>query len=88
MAEYLDCGSLLTSLSDFVDGELNPEICQRIEEHLNECENCRIVINTLRKTIDLYHHSEDASTLPSEVRQRLFLRLHLEEFLNPPGGEM
>lgn len=88
MAEHLDCGHLITSLSDFVDGELDPEICQRIEEHLNQCENCRIVINTLRKTIDLYHHSGDSSALPGDVRQRLFLRLHLEEFLNPPPGQV
>ncbi len=82
MTEHLDCQHLLSSLSDFVDGELSPALCREIEQHLNECENCRIVINTLRKTIDLYHHQTEAGGLPQEIRQRLFHRLHLEEFLS------
>ncbi|MEN4011866.1 MAG: anti-sigma factor [Chloroflexota bacterium] len=88
MSKRLDCEHLLTSLSDFIDGELSPEICRRVEAHLNGCENCRVVINTLRKTIDLYHHSDDQSSLPGEVRQRLYLRLHLEEFMNPPNQQV
>lgn len=82
MNEHLDCQKLLSSISDFVDGELSPDLCQQIEQHLNECENCRIVINTLRKTIDLYHHQPSNESLPQEIRQRLFHRLHLDEFLN------
>uniref|UniRef100_A0A7C4Q1V2 Putative zinc-finger domain-containing protein n=1 Tax=Bellilinea caldifistulae TaxID=360411 RepID=A0A7C4Q1V2_9CHLR len=82
MNDHLDCQQLLSSISDFVDGELSPDLCRQIEQHLTECENCRIVINTLRKTIDLYHHQPESEHLSQEIRQRLFLRLHLEEFLN------
>lgn len=82
MNDHLDCQQLLSSISDFVDGELSPDLCRQIEQHLTECENCRIVINTLRKTIDLYQHQPENEHLSQEIRQRLFLRLHLEEFLN------
>ncbi|GAP10241.1 putative zinc-finger [Bellilinea caldifistulae] len=86
MSDHLDCQQLLSSISDFVDGELNPELCRQIEQHLTECENCRIVINTLRKTIDLYQHQPGDEGLPQEIRHRLFHRLHLEEFLNRDPG--
>ncbi len=77
-----DCGVILQSLSDYVDGELSPELCTELERHLHSCENCRIVVNTLRKTIELYHETAAEAQLPGDVRQRLFLRLNLDDFLN------
>jgi len=46
------------------------------------CEDCQIVINTLQKTVDLYHKNTDPPDIPAEVRDRLFQRLDLEEFLS------
>lgn len=76
------CREMLSSLSVYLDGELETEICAAIESHLAECENCRIVVDTLRKTITLYHqHAEEDPQLPDDVRLRLFKRLNLEDFL-------
>ncbi len=76
------CREMLSSLSDYLDGEIEAEICAAIESHLAECENCRIVVDTLRKTITLYRHqAEEDAVLPDEVRYRLFKRLNLEDFL-------
>jgi anti-sigma factor RsiW len=78
------CEGLLGSLSDYVDGELGAELCREIEKHIADCENCRIVVNTTRKTIDLVHASNAAQTgLPDEVRSRLFKRLNLDDYLKP-----
>jgi anti-sigma factor (TIGR02949 family) len=77
------CRHLLDSLSEFVDGELAEEICAEIEQHLTDCENCHVVVDTLRKTVSLYQTKADAPhTLPSEVRSRLYHRLDLDEFIN------
>ena len=77
-----DCSHLLGSLSDYVDGTLGEEICQEIERHVSECEDCRIVIDTLKKTIYLYHETTEPPEIPDEVRSRLFKRLDLDEFIN------
>jgi len=78
------CEGLLGSLSDYVDGELGAELCRQIEKHIAECEDCRIVVDTTRKTIDLVHASNDPQTdLPDEVRNRLFKRLNLDDYLKP-----
>ena len=79
--EHLTCSELLRSLSDYVDGELDVSLCQEIEKHMAECDQCQIVIDTLRKTIELYHTLPPAPPVPDEVRKRLFLRLNLEDFL-------
>jgi predicted anti-sigma-YlaC factor YlaD len=74
------CKSLLGSLSDYVDGTAQDEICRELERHLSECEDCRIVVDTLKKTVYLYHSSTETE-LPTVVRERLFKRLNLDEFL-------
>jgi len=75
------CYGLIETISDYVDGELAPELCAELERHMQDCDNCRIVVDTLKKTIDLYKDASADVTLPDDVRQRLYLRLHLEDFL-------
>jgi predicted anti-sigma-YlaC factor YlaD len=75
------CEKLLGNLSDYIDGELQAELCSLIERHLQQCDNCRIVVNTLRKTVELYRQTSQPGELPGSVRERLFLKLELEEYL-------
>jgi predicted anti-sigma-YlaC factor YlaD len=77
-----NCREFLTSLSDYVDGVLQEELCAEIERHMSDCEDCRIVIDTLRKTVFLYRTTPMPPTVPDDVRQRLFHRLDLDDFLN------
>lgn len=81
MNDERHCHHLIETISDYVDGELAPELCEELERHLSDCENCRIVVNTLRKTIELYRVPSPEDALPDDIRQRLFYRLHLEDFL-------
>lgn len=82
-----DCSHLLGSLSEYVDGMAEATICAEIEQHVGECENCRIVVDTLKKTIYLYHETADPPDMPAEVRSRLFKRLELDEYINPANGQ-
>lgn len=80
--EHIRCKDLLDSLSDYVDGTLGNAICQEIETHIAECSNCRIVVDTLRKTVSLYHTTADEpANVPAPVRERLYRTLHLEDYM-------
>lgn len=79
--EHTHCHDLLNSLSDYVDGTLQAELCQEIERHLRDCNKCRVVVNTLKKTVELYHDAADDAPMPDEVRKRLFARLELKDFI-------
>ena len=79
--EHTECKKLLGSLSDYVDGEINGDLCLEIERHISGCQNCRIVVDTLRKTISLYHTVSESADVPAEVRERLYRTLNLEDFL-------
>lgn len=78
--EEKNCKSLLASLSDYVDGTAQEELCRELERHLANCDNCRIVVDTLKKTVYLYQSNADTN-LPVTVRERLFKRLNLDEYL-------
>lgn len=78
-----ECRYLLESLSDYVDGCLDDTLCQEIERHMEGCENCRIVVDTLRKTISLYHATAASPEMPEDVRERLYRRLNLSDLLKP-----
>ena len=82
---HKECRHLLNSLSEYVDGTLEEELCAEIERHLSDCENCRMVVDTLHKTVTLYHQSAAASGAPEDVRQRLYQRLNLEDFAHKSG---
>jgi predicted anti-sigma-YlaC factor YlaD len=78
-----ECRSLLDSLSDYVDGTLDEGLCKTIESHVAECQNCRIVVDTLRKTISLYQKSAAVDEkLPEAVRGRLLHTLKLDDYIH------
>ena len=80
---HTNCEELLGSLSAYIDGDLSPELCQELEKHLEGCDNCRVVLNTTKRTIDLVQTPPEKGELPEEVRERLFKRLNLDNYLTP-----
>jgi anti-sigma factor (TIGR02949 family) len=75
------CCELLGALSEYIDGELADELCGELERHIQECTNCKIVYNTLQKTIELYQQTCEDENMPEDVRGRLYKRLDISEYL-------
>ncbi len=73
----MDCKRILQELNLYIDGELEPEFCRQLETHLTGCERCRIVLDTTRRTIQLYRDQIPVE-LPRNVKDRLhaILRAH------------
>lgn len=80
--DHENCEQLLGSLSEYIDGELTPDLCEEIEKHLAGCDDCRVVLNTTKRTIDLVHAPIEKPDLPDDVRERLFKRLKLDDYLD------
>lgn len=79
------CSQLLSSISEYVDGTLDPQLCAELERHLGQCKNCAIVVDTLRKTISLVQTCAEGECLPGDVRTRLFHSLNLDDYLSKTG---
>lgn len=76
--KHPECRELLGKLSDYVDGELEDALCAELETHLEGCHNCRVMVDTLRKTITLYQ-GQGSAGLPPDVEERLYKVLKLED---------
>lgn len=76
------CPGLLGDLSLYLDGEASQAICAEIEQHLQGCEDCRIMVDTLRKTVYLYRQLPQPD-LPEAVRERLYASLDLSVYFVP-----
>lgn len=74
------CKDLLSSMSEYIDGSLNDELCNELEKHLNDCNNCRVVVNTLKKTIEIYHDQGSQEKLSSDMKNRLYIKLNLNDY--------
>jgi anti-sigma factor RsiW len=78
----VDCQNLVRDLSLYLDGELSPRRRAEIEQHLATCANCHAVVDTVRKTIQLYQDLPQPKLSPA-ARERLYRALALNEFLPP-----
>jgi predicted anti-sigma-YlaC factor YlaD len=72
------CREIKDKLSAYLDGELESALCAEIEEHLRGCDDCRVMVDTLNRTITLYRNYGQ-STVPPEVHERLARVLKLEQ---------
>ncbi|HXX70958.1 MAG TPA: zf-HC2 domain-containing protein [Candidatus Acidoferrum sp.] len=66
----MKCKDIVKELADYLDEALDPCLRTSIEEHLGQCKDCRVVVDTTKQTIEIFCNSEPAP-LPSTTRQRL-----------------
>ena len=66
----MKCAELITALNEYVDGTVDPAICEEFEKHLAGCNPCQVVVDNIRKTITLYKEGKPYE-LPLQFRQRL-----------------
>jgi anti-sigma factor RsiW len=77
----VECKDLLMQISNYIDGEIPPALLKELEDHIHGCENCRIVVDTTRKTISLFHHMASDQETPENAREHLYRTLNLEDYL-------
>jgi RNA polymerase sigma-70 factor (ECF subfamily) len=48
-----ECRDLFARLSEYLDGELEPDLCSVLEGHMDNCPPCQAFLESLRRTVDL-----------------------------------
>lgn len=81
------CRALMAQLNDYLDGELPPDLCGELDAHLAGCPDCRVVLDTLGKTVQIVRALElTPPELPADVEARLLARLGLGGAAQAPGS--
>jgi anti-sigma factor RsiW len=70
----VNCRGVILELSSYLDEELDASARIELELHLKKCEDCRVVVDTTRKTIEIYCNAEPVP-LPKDVSDRLHAAL-------------
>lgn len=73
------CKELVQQISEYLDGELKGQYLEALESHLEGCSDCQNVVDSMKKTIELFQMVEDNDSIPEDVRQRLFRCLELND---------
>lgn len=76
----MQCADLVAYLSEYLDNNLPVELTQAAEEHLATCHNCRVVLDTTRRTVTLVREHGQATIKPVR-RAEIFSKLEAA-FLN------
>lgn len=66
----MKCEDMLKMLNEYIDGEIDPGVCEEFETHLKGCDPCQVVIDNIRRTITLYKEDE-VFEIPITFRNRL-----------------
>jgi predicted anti-sigma-YlaC factor YlaD len=66
----VNCRNIVKELSNYLDEALDSTLKASIEKHLENCEDCKVVVDTTKQTIQIYCNSEPAP-LPEDTRVRL-----------------
>jgi anti-sigma factor RsiW len=70
----VNCKKVIIELTSYLDGVLDSTMRIDLEQHLSGCTDCRMVVDTTRKTIQIFCNSEPVP-LPEDVRHRLHAAL-------------
>lgn len=66
----MKCQELLALLNEYVDGTVDPAICEEFEKHMAGCNPCQVVVDNIRKTITLYKEGRPCE-MPLSFKERL-----------------
>jgi hypothetical protein len=70
MTCLLTCKEFLQELNDYLDETVDVEVRHKIELHITECPNCFVILDTTKKTIQVYKGMQPQA-LPEDVQARL-----------------
>ena len=66
----MNCTDFLAKLTDYFDGQIDPDLLVEVKEHLGVCHHCEVVLDTTRQTIAIYREHE-IYEFPAALRDRL-----------------
>lgn len=65
-----ECNKYIQDIADYIDGEADESLCRELEKHMKGCNNCRIMVDTMRQTVVLCRDGK-RETLPAELQAKL-----------------
>ncbi len=68
---------IIDELCNYLGQDLNHPMCKELLQHVQECPECRIYIDTIKMTVSLYRQKSENQPVPQKVTAQLFKKLNL-----------
>ena len=73
--DEMDCSRTLLQLYEYLDGEMGPDDCDKIRDHLARCGQCLTEYNIDQMLKTLVHRSCGREAAPSQLRMQIMARI-------------
>ena len=70
MTSLLTCKEFLQELNDYLDATVDADLKRKLEIHISECPNCFVILDTTKRTIEVYKGVQP-QPIPPDVHARL-----------------
>jgi hypothetical protein len=64
-------------ICDFMGEDLDAPVCKEVAEHLEKCPNCKVYLDTVKKTVTICQGTEKKEEMPEDIKNRLFKVLNI-----------
>jgi len=71
----VDCSSALLKVYEYLDGEMGPDDCAKIREHLAQCGPCLKEYDVDQMLKTLVHRSCGCEAAPMQLRMQIMARI-------------
>jgi len=78
------CKKIFAQLSEYIDGELPADLCDRIDGHMDDCPPCQAFLRSLKSTVRLVEEVE-SPRLPDDALRTL--RQAWDRFCSESGAK-
>ena len=66
----LTCKDFLNEMGEFLDETCDPSLRETLRQHVSECPNCWVILDTTQRTIKVYKGMEPQD-IPTDIHGRL-----------------
>ena len=74
----MPCPDIFNRLCDELGENIDSELCQELKDHIDNCEDCRCCLESIKNTVHLFQQQPDKE-VPADVTERLFKALDCEK---------
>jgi hypothetical protein len=67
----MNCAQLYERLTELAEGTLPADVCEEVNRHLAECQDCQLVRQDLEDLARLCREGAQPTTMPEELRGRI-----------------
>ncbi|MFQ6604649.1 MAG: anti-sigma factor family protein [Fidelibacterota bacterium] len=69
--------NLLKLLEQQLGQDIDADLFREVAQHMEECPDCKIYVDSVKQTINLYRSTENEQAIPDDVSDRLYKTLQL-----------